>query len=43
MRSLVLRRSFDLSQFMKNIELSEGAEVVGLKFDGNNVEIIVSR
>jgi len=35
-------RSFDLNKFIKKVEESEnGGKVVGLKFEGNNVELIV--
>ena len=34
-------RSFDLNKFIKEIELNEDfGEVVGLSFEGNNVELI---
>lgn len=33
-------RAFELVEFMKLVEKEEG-EVVGLEFDGNNVNIIV--
>ena len=33
-------RAFDLVKFMKLIEKEEG-EVVGLEFDGNNVNVII--
>ena len=33
-------RAFDLVKFMKLVEKEEG-EVVGLEFDGNNVNIII--
>ena len=33
-------RSFDLNKFMKLVEKEEG-EVVGLRFEGNNVDIII--
>ena len=33
-------RAFDLVKFMKLVEKEEG-EVVGLEFDGNNVNLIV--
>ena len=33
-------RAFDLVEFMKLVEKEEG-EVMGLEFDGNNVNIIV--
>lgn len=32
-------RSFDLNKFIKKVE--EDQEVVGIKFDGNNLELIV--
>ena len=32
-------RSFDLNKFIKKVEGTE--ELVGIKFDGNNVELIV--
>lgn len=34
-------RSFELKQFMKKVEEQTGRKVVGLDFDGNNVEVIV--
>ena len=34
-------RSFDLNKFIKQIEESD--EVVGIKFEGNNLELIVKR
>lgn len=35
-------RSFDLNKFLEKLEVStEGGEVVGLKFEDNNVELIV--
>ena len=37
-------RSFDLNQFIKKVEASEkGKEVVGIKFDGNNLELITKK
>lgn len=33
-------RSFDLNQFIKKVE-KEGDEVVGIKFEGNNLELII--
>ena len=33
-------RAFDLVKFMKLVEKEEG-EVVGLEFDGNNVNVII--
>jgi hypothetical protein len=35
-------RSFDLNKFLEKLETStEGGEIVGLKFEDNNVELIV--
>ena len=37
-------RSFDLNQFLELVEANEngnGGEVVGLRFDGNNLEVLV--
>ena len=37
-------RSFDLNKFLKQVEESEnGGEVVGIRFEDNNVEVIVKR
>jgi len=37
-------RAFDLKEFLEKIEESEnGGEVVGLRFDGNNLEVIVKK
>jgi len=35
----IMFRSFDLNKFIKKVE--EDQEVVGIKFDGNNLELIV--
>ena len=35
-------RSFDLNKFIKKVE-EEGTEVIGIKFDGNNLELIVKK
>ena len=35
-------RSFDLNQFIKKVE-KEGDEVVGIKFEGNNLELIIKK
>ena len=35
-------RSFDLNKFMKLVEKEEG-EVVGIQFEGNNVELIIKK
>ena len=34
-------RSFDLNQFLRNLELDQGMNVVGLRFKENNMEVIV--
>ena len=37
-------RSFDLKKFLELVETNEsgnGGEVVGLRFDGNNLEVLV--
>lgn len=36
----IMFRSFELNKFIENLEKTEG-KVVGLIFDGNNVEILV--
>lgn len=33
-------RSFDLNKFVREVE-EKGEEVVGIQFDGNNIQIIV--
>lgn len=33
-------RSFDLNKFIEKIEIEEGKEVVGIQFEGNNIELI---
>ena len=35
-------RAFDLVEFIKKVENKEG-EVVGLEFDGNNVNVIIKK
>ena len=35
-------RSFELNKFLEKVEASD-EEVVGLKFEGNNVEILVNK
>ncbi len=35
-------RSFDLNQFIKKVE-SDGKEVVGIKFEDNNLELIIKK
>tara|TARA_R100000988_G_scaffold80725_1_gene44094 strand:- start:634 stop:822 length:189 start_codon:yes stop_codon:yes gene_type:complete len=37
----IMFRSFDLNKFIKLVEKKD--EVVGIKFDGNNLELIVSK
>jgi|TARA_B100000780_G_scaffold272058_1_gene233726 hypothetical protein len=35
-------RSFELNQFIKKVEASdEGGEVIGMKFEDNNLELII--
>lgn len=34
-------RAFDLVKFMKGIEEKEKTQVVGLSFEGNNVNVII--
>jgi len=34
-------RSFELNKFLRNVEEDRG-EVVALRFDGNNVEVIIA-
>jgi len=37
-------RSFDLNKFLKQVEESEdGGEVVGIRFEDNNLEVIVKK
>jgi hypothetical protein len=36
----IFYRSFDLNNFLKTIE-TRGDEVVGLKFEGNDLEVII--
>jgi len=37
-------RSFDLNKFIKEVEKSEtNEEVVGIKFEGNNLELIIKQ
>jgi len=35
-------RAFGLNQFIKKVE-KEGTEVVGIKFEGNNLELIIKK
>ena len=35
-------RSFDLNKFIKKVE-EEGKEVIGIKFEGNNLELIIKQ
>ena len=37
----IMFRSFELNKFIKNLEKKE--EVVGIKFDGNNIELIIKK
>ena len=34
-------RCFDLNQFLRKLELEKNMNVVGLRFDQNNIEIII--
>tara|TARA_R110002073_G_scaffold46858_1_gene127637 strand:- start:182 stop:364 length:183 start_codon:yes stop_codon:yes gene_type:complete len=36
-------RAFDLNKFIKKVEIDEEKEVVGIKFEGNNLELIVKK
>lgn len=36
-------RSFDLNKFIKKVEVDNGQEVVGIKFEGNNLELIIKK
>ena len=36
-------RSFDLNKFIKKVEVDNGQEVVGIKFEDNNLELIVKK
>jgi len=37
-------RSFDLNKFIKKVESAEeNGEVVGIKFEGNNLELIIKK
>jgi hypothetical protein len=38
----IFYRAFDLRKFIETVEKNEG-EVVGIKFEGNNLELIVSK
>ena len=38
----IMFRSFDLNKFIKKVE-EEGTEVIGIKFEGNNLELIVKK
>lgn len=35
-------RSFELNKFIKKVE-DDGKEVVGIKFEGNNLELIIKK
>lgn len=41
-RGGIFFRSFDLNQFIKKVE-EDGTEVVGIKFEGNNLELIIKK
>ena len=36
-------RAFDLVKFFKRLKEKENKEVVGLEFDGNNVNVIIKK
>jgi len=36
-------RAFDLVKFMKDVEEQENTKVVGLSFEGNNVNVIIKK
>ena len=36
-------RAFDLNKFIKKVEVDDNNEVVGIKFEGNNLELIVKK
>jgi len=36
-------RAFDLNKFIKKVEVDNKKEVVGIKFEGNNLELIVKK
>tara|TARA_A100001201_G_scaffold108872_1_gene93148 strand:+ start:616 stop:801 length:186 start_codon:yes stop_codon:yes gene_type:complete len=36
-------RAFDLVKFMKGVEEQEDTKVVGLSFEGNNVNVIIKK
>ena len=36
-------RSFDLNKFIEKVEIEEGKEVVGIQFEGNNLELITKK
>ncbi len=36
-------RAFDLNKFIKDLEISQKREVVGIKFEGNNLELIIKK
>ena len=35
-------RSFDLNQFIKKVENEDGLEVIAVKFEDNNIELITN-
>ena len=35
-------RSFDLNKFLHSLENKNGEEVVGVEFDGNNINILIN-
>ena len=39
----IMYRSFDLNQFLEDLEISQDHEIVGIQFEGNNLEVIVKK
>lgn len=39
----IMYRSFDLNQFIEDLEISHNREVVGITFEDNNIEFIVKK
>ena len=35
-------RTFDLNKFLHSLENENGEEVVGVEFDGNNINILIN-
>ncbi len=39
----IMYRSFELNQFFEDLEISHDREIVGIKFEDNNLEVIVKK